>query len=1376
MKDLFPENYFVDGGTLRPDTPSYVERPADDELFKALLAGEYCYVLTPRQMGKSSLMIHTSQLLKERNVKTAIVDIQRIGTNKVKEWYGSMLSQIRRGLGLKMDTDEWMRQKSNIGYGELFVQFIQDVVLTQIENPVVIFFDEVDWMIKLDFRDDFFASIRAIYNARAQYLELSRISFVLLGVAAPADLIAEPTRTPFNIGHAIPLQELSFDDADPLQEGLDAIYPGNGRRILERIFYWTDGHPYLTQKICKAIAEDTKANWSNDAIDNLVRELFLSEESRKEANLKFIQDRVLSNEQYGELLKFYKRSLKSRIRDNGQSIVQNQLMLSGLLTSEDGYVKVRNRIYRTVFDEKWIRQHMPRDWQRLVIIVLGVLLGVMISAFTIVYFSDSSKADQIRQYQLDFNAAYNTNNKKPPEEQLAILANILRTDGVLLDLDEDDIVRNLFFNNLRTWEDQKALFIYPDNVLNENSQLQEDLTVVISRIYYSLAMTNPEDDNTELLEVMLDALKDKDSLLYKELDNWIKARKQVLLVRERQNDNDPSNDGMVDDYYNRALQNYTLAIKFNEENPALYYERALVYINLKSLQDQLLALSDLDKVVSIAGASYPRNPSTPITPSPTRTAEVIATEAVVSNVLVTNSPTSIPLEKGTPSITETSIPGRTRTPSPTLNPTQRTQVALTASPTRPATFTPVPSATPTPPPILLSTPTLSPTPDKVGPGFYKGEGVYFDILGEVQRVLSSNPWLDNLLTTNRDYFPHLRDANLVKAYPSFTPTYTLTPTITPEPKGLASQNLTTISSSNVGEIRVVEQLGKGIAVQAAYSPDGTTLAVASSRGIYFYDVTNLQQTGFIPTDYLVTKMAFSPDGTILAAALADDNIYFWLVASRERRGNVLVGHSGTITALAFSPDGTILASGSEDTTVRLWQISTGRSLPSFVEETPNTETIRSVAFSPDGQLFAYGSDDETSRIWRMSDRSLYSSTYGSTVAFFPDGQRIITSSNNFVFIQNLADSSILYQDNLDGGSDIIISPNGRTVALISVDGTIHLWQVEGNELTSPHTLAGDNPVTSISFSVNAQNLVSTATDSTISLWRVGTGELLQVLDDHVSSTYIALSRDSSLLAAGLPDGRVNIWSLDKGEIIETLQGGGGLISSLAFSPDGETVAAGTEDGSVILWSVADGSLIQSVTDHEDVVWSVAYSPDGSYLISGSGDGTLRLWYLGGQAGIQPAQELPYGEIVYGVTYCNNGMVVFGLGDSTVRAVSSTLNRELAGHTDDVRSVACSSRGNMLASGSADNSIRLWSLGDVISSKTLIGHTDTVTSVAFSPEGILLASGSDDGTVRVWDVEGGTRLQTLTDHRDAISSLAFSLDGKFIVSSSLDGTIDIWGIL
>src|SRR5512138_2406482 len=103
MNESLPEGYFVDGGTLLASTPSYVKRPADDELFDALIKREYCYVLTPRQMGKSSLMIRTARRLKDQNIQTAVVDIQGIGTVKSSEWYASMLSQIRRGLKLSVD-------------------------------------------------------------------------------------------------------------------------------------------------------------------------------------------------------------------------------------------------------------------------------------------------------------------------------------------------------------------------------------------------------------------------------------------------------------------------------------------------------------------------------------------------------------------------------------------------------------------------------------------------------------------------------------------------------------------------------------------------------------------------------------------------------------------------------------------------------------------------------------------------------------------------------------------------------------------------------------------------------------------------------------------------------------------------------------------------------------------------------------------------------------------------------------------------------------------------------------------------------------------------------------------------------------------------
>lgn len=584
MNSSFPTAYFVDGGTLRANTPSYVKRPADDELFEALMDSEYCFILTPRQMGKSSLMIRTSQRLKEQNFQTAIVDIQGIGTNKISEWYASLLARIRRSLRLSVDIEEWMSKKSNVGFGQMFSDFIQDVVLTEIADPVVIFLDEVDWMIKIDFRDDFFASIRAMYNARAQYSEFNRISFVLLGVASPADLISEPTRTPFNIGHAIPLQELSLEDATPLQEGLEQVCPGQGKHILGRIFYWTNGHPYLTQKVCKTIAETDKADWSDLEVDDLVHRLFLAEESRKEANLKFIQDRILTNANRAQMLKLYGRVRQTKIPENGQSLIQNQLMLSGLLTSRDGFLEVRNRIYSTVFDERWIQRNTPRNLQRVALISLGSTLAVIIVTALAVFAYDLWISSQVNRRITDFISTTSSS------QRLSALAYIYSKKGIVSSTDNSLVASQLFYG-LSAKKDQ--LSIFTDYAIDSNVDLQQDLLTVVENLYVTTADVDPANDNTQLLKTMRDSLgklkshgdAPKALQLQNEITDWLDGRDKYRAGQ-----------------YDEALVSYDSAIGLNANNPATIFERARVYM---ALQQYDKALLDLDKTIEIASANQP---------------------------------------------------------------------------------------------------------------------------------------------------------------------------------------------------------------------------------------------------------------------------------------------------------------------------------------------------------------------------------------------------------------------------------------------------------------------------------------------------------------------------------------------------------------------------------------------------------------------------------------------------------------------------------------------------------------------------------------------------------------------------------------------------
>lgn len=245
------DDFFIAGGTMRPTAPSYIPRPADDALYRHVLAGRLCYVLTARQMGKSSLMVRTVQRLKQDGRTSVVIDLTHIGEADCDAWYQGVLKRIVQQLRLRVDVAAWWQQHAGLSVSDRFTTFLREVVLEQHSGPLVIFIDEIDTTIKLDFKDDFFAALRAMYNARTVDPRYEHLSFVLLGVAAPNDLIHDRKRTPFNIGEEIALQELQPTDAAPLSDELERHAPGHGEHLFTHIYAWTSGHPYLTQKLCK---------------------------------------------------------------------------------------------------------------------------------------------------------------------------------------------------------------------------------------------------------------------------------------------------------------------------------------------------------------------------------------------------------------------------------------------------------------------------------------------------------------------------------------------------------------------------------------------------------------------------------------------------------------------------------------------------------------------------------------------------------------------------------------------------------------------------------------------------------------------------------------------------------------------------------------------------------------------------------------------------------------------------------------------------------------------------------------------------------------------------------------------------------------------
>jgi WD40 repeat protein len=610
-------------------------------------------------------------------------------------------------------------------------------------------------------------------------------------------------------------------------------------------------------------------------------------------------------------------------------------------------------------------------------------------------------------------------------------------------------------------------------------------------------------------------------------------------------------------------------------------------------------------------------------------------------------------------------------------------------------------------------------------------------------------------------------------------------------------------------VRGILQAGGGAVNAATFSRDGSLVATASDRGgVRLFRTGSHELVRPFKVGSPVASVVFSADGLKLLAAARDGRALIWDTTS----GTPLqtLPHGAAVLDAVFAGGGSLVVTGSADQSLRIWDATSGRllhtvtgprdvrtlvvshdgtlvtavspgdpvarvySLPSgdLVASLPQQSEVTAAAFSPSDDLLVT-TGRRNAFVWSTQSWTLQRLLVGheaalTDVVFAADGRAVTTSIDSSARVWNPETGDLIFTLAAQHQQKVLaaaVSPDGTQIATASADRTARIWF--GGLGATPTVLAGHTGgVSGVSFSPDGKLVLTASDDGTARLWSPLVPALLPLGAQTGAVTTTSYSPDGRLVLSAGADGTARIWRVD-GTLLQTL-GHTARVNQATFVSGGREVLTASDDGTAKLWRVSDGSLLASFP-HGAPVRTALLSADG--IVTAGADGTVKLWTRAGTLVWSAAHGSPIAAAAVNAT-----TVATGAADGTIRLWrerDGTPLRTLKGHTAAITSLAYSRDGTVLASGSGDNTARLWS-SDGEPRHVLAGHTFGVTSVAFNPDGRLLVTGSIDGDARIWSVAKGRTVQRLSFHVSTVSQAAFSPDGRWVVTAG-PTTAGIWQV-